>query len=840
MRVLARRLVTDGAAADDLVQTALAHAIERGGAPAGDGSDAWYAAVLKNLSRDRFRQESRRRAREEVVARPENLPETLDAVANAECQRDVADAVLQLDEPYRTAVLLRFFEELPPREIAKRTGQSSETVGKQVTRGLAQLRAKLESRYGDRGAWAVALLPLAGRDAVSASVVGAGVLGFGSAWRVVAMVLFLVGAVFGVRALVERSATQVEQPVELAQRITAPAAEVVTPTSPARAGRRAAATVPEIEGGTHAPVEPSAPVDARAALEGLLPDPFSARVVDLNGDPIEGVEIRWGNAPAEPRSKSLLGGFIRVTQPDESVTVRTDMDGRFTSMRIRDTRQLSMFTCLDEDWVVLDGGHDADELMHIVLAPAVHLAGRTIGKDGLPVAGARVTAAGSLGVVPSFTLRLKSWSYRAPREAISDDSGAFDLGRVATHPDFRINVVRPGETAITESLVPVVDDLGLELVLRDPSVVDEVLIAGTVYESTGAVAAGLTVQFDQQSTKTDALGRFEIAASYWSKGARLSVRAADGRFTTADVPDRATVREQGIVPLVLRLPTRMEILMGQVVDHELKPVGGVEVFIMDGTQIGSGMRSYESVGGSSSSYSGLETDKRGCFVFRSLLPRVYRIRVLDRETMAVHDVESVDPRDGFLRIVLAEDRLIDAITGTVLDHYRRPVVGARVSIHATTFEQGYQKSSAVGRSVETDDNGAFRIENAPWRGVRLSVDARTDDNRGGQDFEIGDEAPTEPFELVVDLKCEVSVILEGEPEVTDLRLLDASGESLSVTEFTAGTHSGRRGPKRDDNDRFPLFEVSQRAVTITLMAGKTEVRRLPVHLDATKRNVIRL
>ncbi|MEM1451494.1 MAG: sigma-70 family RNA polymerase sigma factor, partial [Planctomycetota bacterium] len=139
MRALARRLVTDAAAADDLVQTALTRALESGVVPAGDAGP-WYAAVLRNAARDRSRRDGNRRAREQAAARPEALPETLDAVANAERQRDVAQAVLDLDEPYRTVVLLRFFEELPPRAIAKRTGRPVETVRKQTQRGLERLR----------------------------------------------------------------------------------------------------------------------------------------------------------------------------------------------------------------------------------------------------------------------------------------------------------------------------------------------------------------------------------------------------------------------------------------------------------------------------------------------------------------------------------------------------------------------------------------------------------------------------------------------------------------------------------------------------------------------------
>ncbi len=72
------------------------------------------------------------------------------------------DATLALAEPGRSTILLRFFEGLPPREIAARQRVPVETVRSRVRRALAEIRKTLDRRAGDRSAWAVALLPLAG------------------------------------------------------------------------------------------------------------------------------------------------------------------------------------------------------------------------------------------------------------------------------------------------------------------------------------------------------------------------------------------------------------------------------------------------------------------------------------------------------------------------------------------------------------------------------------------------------------------------------------------------------------------------------------------------------
>ena len=71
-------------------------------------------------------------------------------------------AVLALAEPYRSAVLLRYYEELPPRAIARRLGVPVETVRTRVKRGVELIRMRLvEARSFDARALIAWLLPMA-------------------------------------------------------------------------------------------------------------------------------------------------------------------------------------------------------------------------------------------------------------------------------------------------------------------------------------------------------------------------------------------------------------------------------------------------------------------------------------------------------------------------------------------------------------------------------------------------------------------------------------------------------------------------------------------------------
>src|SRR5262249_60113810 len=86
VRSLARRLVRDAAAADDLAQQTFAAAIERPPSP-DRPVRRWLAAVLRNFARQARRTESRRLARERVAARAEALPSTAELVERLAAQR---------------------------------------------------------------------------------------------------------------------------------------------------------------------------------------------------------------------------------------------------------------------------------------------------------------------------------------------------------------------------------------------------------------------------------------------------------------------------------------------------------------------------------------------------------------------------------------------------------------------------------------------------------------------------------------------------------------------------------------------------------------------------------
>jgi len=161
IHALARQLVSDPHLAADLAQDTTVDALERGP----DGARplrGWLVTVMRNNLAKLRRGEGNRTAREDARRGAGLEPAALDVVEKAETHRNVVLAVLALEEPYRSTLLMRFFEQLSYDEIARKTGVTRAAVNSRITRGLGELRVRLENTYGgDRRALGLALLPLA-------------------------------------------------------------------------------------------------------------------------------------------------------------------------------------------------------------------------------------------------------------------------------------------------------------------------------------------------------------------------------------------------------------------------------------------------------------------------------------------------------------------------------------------------------------------------------------------------------------------------------------------------------------------------------------------------------
>ena len=157
LRGLARDLLRCDHAADDVAQATLQQALAQRDLQPGP-LGGWLQRTLVNFVRQWRRGERRRLARETTVATREPVPAVADQLARREALQRVTDAVLGLDEPYQTAVFLRYFEDLPPRAIARRTQTNVGTVKSRLARGLVMLRARLDRGDQDGRSWRPALL----------------------------------------------------------------------------------------------------------------------------------------------------------------------------------------------------------------------------------------------------------------------------------------------------------------------------------------------------------------------------------------------------------------------------------------------------------------------------------------------------------------------------------------------------------------------------------------------------------------------------------------------------------------------------------------------------------
>ena len=170
LKRVAHALVRDRHLAEDLAQDAWVAGLAKGRGGAGERS--WFTGVLFNSARAVFRRESRDRTNAPRTVRETMAPATDDVVAELQLREQVAHALLQLEEPYRTTLHLRYFTGHQVKEIAAQMGVASSTVTERVERGLVMLRRGLD-RMGPRGrhGWLAPMMAVAKR----ADSTGAGI-----------------------------------------------------------------------------------------------------------------------------------------------------------------------------------------------------------------------------------------------------------------------------------------------------------------------------------------------------------------------------------------------------------------------------------------------------------------------------------------------------------------------------------------------------------------------------------------------------------------------------------------------------------------------------------------
>lgn len=144
---LARALVGD-AAALDVVQDTYEIALSK--PPRREGPlQPWLGGVARNIARMTRRSRARREHRElhGAAAPAEAVPTPEELVVRVEMHQRVARIVLELPEPLRGTLLLRYFEDMSAADIARAQRIPAATVRSRLKDALDQLRAMLDAGH---------------------------------------------------------------------------------------------------------------------------------------------------------------------------------------------------------------------------------------------------------------------------------------------------------------------------------------------------------------------------------------------------------------------------------------------------------------------------------------------------------------------------------------------------------------------------------------------------------------------------------------------------------------------------------------------------------------------
>ena len=509
MRRLAGALVAEASEVDDVLQDSWLRLAGRSPEQTRAG---YLASVVRSLANQRLRSDGRRRRRERAAASEEALPSTAEVAARIEIARLLAEALEQLEEPYRTTLVLRYFDELSSAEIARRAGVPAATVRARVKRGLERLRALLDARHDQRSSWVGVLLPLA-RATHPASPLALWTTSL-LAMKIVLGLLLSSAALALVWTLSQRGA--------LDGAGSGPGEAARAPLEQLEPRTLVAAPQPELE---------------RLALSVERPADSSP---DASSSTARADELRVGARAVSPAGAALPRAWLALPFGAQA-SAQADEQGRLALAlsseqverlaRLQRDRQLEFEVgapgrATERRRFSVEQGARLLELGEIALSPGGSLHGRVLDADGLGVEGALVVFGAPIGGAPDDPVLARrgpsdvqpnSWS--SAERAVVGSSGAGGA--------FRLEGLRAGfgcawarsSTSLWSVSAPIGIRVGqpigeLELVLREAP---EDIISGRVTDPDGQPLPGLELNFSRAggddgwfTQTTDARGRFHF------------------------------------------------------------------------------------------------------------------------------------------------------------------------------------------------------------------------------------------------------------------------------------------------------------------------------------------
>jgi RNA polymerase sigma-70 factor (ECF subfamily) len=394
VRSVARAVARDPSSADDVEQETWVAALAT--PPRHESSlRGWFGAVVRSRARRAGRTETRRTARETLAARSEAVASPAELAEIADTHRRVVEAVVALDEPYRAAILLRYFEGLPVDEVARRTASPLETTRSRLKRGVAKLRERLSRELGtDERPWHLALAPLlvAPRVTGGASAAGTGgaIVATKATWAAIGLVVAAGAA--GVFALKSGDDPKAPPAKDTASAPAAPPAKASAPV----AVPRVRAAEPEEKPAAAQPV-PAAPKEPEeTAAERLKRVKIT---IDWNRTPIyealadlkakSGVDIVVSAEVAEKFAKYADEADIERLQLDQAVPA-----GQALALL---TQLKGLAYVIEEPRVVIvpmgvtrDASKPVVDLATLTSVPKLTVVGRVIDANGAAVPGAQI------------------------------------------------------------------------------------------------------------------------------------------------------------------------------------------------------------------------------------------------------------------------------------------------------------------------------------------------------------------------------------------------------------------------------------------------------------------